>query len=114
MKCEKAVDTLIAISPKVADLIDRLGSDDAFKKLVEIKGNMSEASFLLRVIPILMTPQNRSDFYFVIAMLSGKSVEELKEAEFTEVLDTVRGLWKDETVRLFTLALFGNAFTEGA
>ena len=113
MTLDNAVDTLIVVTPRLTDVLDRLSENDGFKALMEKRGKMSTSSFVLRLCPILLSPANRNDIYAILAAISGKTVNDIGSMEVSEVIHLVMDAFADEDMRLFLMSLFVNTFTEG-
>lgn len=113
MTLDNAVDTLIAVAPHLTDLLDRLHDNKEFKNIIDKREKMSNAVLILRLVPVLLTPENRNDFYFVLAAISGKTVSEIGSCELKEITHLVAEAMKDEDLRLFMVSLAGNIYEAG-
>ena len=113
MTLDNAVDTLIAVAPHLTDLLDRLHDSKEFKNIIEKREKMSNAVLVLRLVPVLLTAENRSDFYFILAAISGKSTAEIGSMELKDVTHLVVEAMKDDDLRLFMASLAGNIFEAG-
>lgn len=113
MTLDNAVDNLIALTPRIIDVIDRLSTNADFKAVMAKRESLSTSAFVLRLCPILLTAENRSDIYAILAVITGLSVKEVGNLPVSDVIHRINEAFKDEDFRLFAVSLFVNGFAEG-
>lgn len=104
---------LMGALAELAGPVGNLANDDEFwdafkectKKGVGLKQKDGLRFFLQAyggLFPILMREDHRRDTFHILAILEGKSIEEVARMNGEELLETVKSAWKEVIVPFFT------------
>lgn len=117
MTTEKTISKLCTIAPLVSDIMDKLKGEDSVvvwaKDYTKATNKVEQLSSLLRLLPTLAVKCG-NEFYNVVAVLTDKTVDEVKTQNFGVTVNDVKTIFNDEVFRsFFTLSSKSESETTG-
>ena len=104
MKTDIALDKLCNLTPIIEELRPKLKQDAELKAIMvnyTAEGKKDDnVGFILRILPHLLN-EYREAAYKIIAIVTDKDVEEIKEQPITVTFKEIKSLLEDEDMRSF-------------
>lgn len=102
MKTSIAIDKLCECAPFIADIADKVKTDEELKE-VFVKLSKSDRIGMLRNLPLLIKKCD-NEVYGILSILNDKSIEEIKEQDFGITIKEIIAAVKDKDIQSFFTA----------
>lgn len=106
MRTDVACEKLIEIVPIIEELRPKLKEDEKVKELIKSfketgEENRDNINFLLKILPLLLG-EYKEYTYSIIAIMSDKTVEDVKAQSFSETINSIKNIISNgDLVRFF-------------
>lgn len=103
---DEMLDLLFEASPVITGFIEKAKQDEELKALLkDMKPNISNQELAIKVIPVILKKQYRSDIYSIIGIFTGKSAEQIASQTLKETLVDLKSLLANEDLINFTKSI---------
>lgn len=105
MTTEIVVGKLCNLAPIVADVVEKLKNEEQFIGWLKDYSQAGKTKIdltisVLKILPVLVAKCDK-EFYEVLSIVNGKTVEEVKAQEFTKTVEDVKSILSNEVLRSF-------------